>query len=302
MTKKVTRITVALFCVHLLATGIAAAQRTPVAGYSPHLAHPQPATEATLTVDANRLIRWQGWLDVDAFSASVLEQMQKQVENDEIGLGTFTLEEPSIAKAVADAQKEVLGFVMNDNLNEDMGEVMTDVKLYVWTYRHNFTDTGLYQLYVSAKGKILIGEGLVPWKTKVPHRDIQSLGYEFGRDLLDKDHVHKEIFADVEIWRGAVVRVDARGAIELVGNEAGAEPLVGRVEVAPMSYWERAPSLIDNPNYDPKQATGPKYVAPLDRKEVIQENSVQKKSGDVQAEKRVRTISPPTQWLRIKES
>jgi len=311
--KKNIAITAALICATLLATGIASAQPlTPryVAGFSPNLTDPQPATSATLAPDANRLIRWQGWLDVDAFSASVLEQMQKQLGSG-IEVGKFTIIESSIADAVAEHKKDPR-FTMNENLNPVRGENLTDPKLYVWTYRHNYTDTGLYQLYISVKGKMLIGTGFSPEPGRpIPHKDIQSLGYEFGRDERDQDREnYKDIYANVEIWRGAVIRVDAKGAITVVGNEAGVITIDNKgVERAPISDWERAPSLEGNQNYDPKKATGAEYVEPLERAIAIESNDVQKATGsipksggdswqDAQEQKRVNTVPAPRGWLR----
>lgn len=280
--KKVT-LFAALACATLITAGIASAQ--PVAGFSPNLADPQPTTNATLHKDANRLIRWQGWLDVDAFSASILEQMQKQIGNG-IEVGKFTIVEPAVAEAVVKAKKENASFVMNENLNADKGEELSDPKLHVWTYRHNYTDTGLYQLYVSVTGKMLIGKGIGGKPPVIyPHRDIQSLGYEFGSDLSGEGATSvNDIYADVEIWRGAVVRVDSKGVLKLVGNEAGV--VVGpkkdeAVEAAPIANWEKAPSLVNNPNYKPENATGAPYVEPLERKSPLAENEIQKATGSV---------------------
>ena len=285
--KKATLFAVALVCATLLAVDIASAQ--PVAGFSPNLADPQPTTSATLTEEANRLIRWQGWLDVDAFTSSVLGQMQKQLGNG-IEVGKFTIAEHSIRVAVEAAEKNDRNFKMNRNLEIGQGEVFSEApKLYVWTYRHNYTDTGLYQLYISVKGKMLIGTGLRPGPGSPPlpvrHKDIQSLNYEFGKDGStdgrDGEPVPTEIYADVEIWRGAVVRVNASGRIALVGNEAGVETLDGGVSEAPISDWERAPSLEGNPNYNPKNAAGAAYVEPLERGIAIESNNVQKATGSV---------------------
>jgi len=317
--KKFSLMTAALVCAYLLTAGIASAQvpdqdvhdgaygdagkAVPVAGFSPNLADPQPKTgpelDTTLTVDANRLIRWQGWLDVDAFSASILEQMQKQLGNG-IELGKFTIAEPSIAKAVHDeSQKYGPAFTMNPNL-KDGGEELQDAKFYVWIYRHNYTDTGLYQLYISVKGNMLIGHG--PDGFVMPHKDIQALGYEFGRN--DSGAATRPVIRPVEIWRGAVVRVNAKGAITVVGNEAGVITIDNQgVESAPVSAWEKAPSLEGNPHYDPKKATGAGYVEPLQRVIAIPENDVQKATGtvpkpnpdnwkDVQEQERVKTYTP----------
>ena len=281
--KKATLFATALACACLLVAGAVSAQaqqRTPVAGYSPKLAYPQPSTGAILAKDANRLIRWQGWLKVDAFSISVLEQMQKQLGRN-IEVGKFTIAEESIAKAVAKAMKANPTFEVNPYLEE--GENLTNITLYVWTYRHNYTDTGLYQLYVSARGQMLIGTQSQEWDKTIPilHEDIQALGYEFSNVGQRKiRHIQEvPVYADVEIWRGAVVRVNARGEITMVGNEAGARPLVGDVEVAPMSDWEIAPSLEGNPNFSPRAAFGAGVVAPLNRAIKIPENSVQKATG-----------------------
>jgi len=268
-----------------------------------------------LAEDANRLIRWQGWLDVDAFSASVLEQMQKQLGNG-IETGKFTIAEDSINAAIENAKKEIRGFVENENLKTG-GEGFSDltkVKFYVWTYRHNYTDTGLYQLYVSVKGPMLIGKGYGPPDPEklIPHRDIQSLRYEFGSDIYGGGGgaVQKDIYANVEIWRGAVIRVDAKGAITVVGNEAGVITIDNKgVERAPISDWERAPSLAGNQNYDPKKATGAEYVEPLERAIAIESNDVQKATGsipksggdswqDAQEQKRVNTVPAPRGWFR----
>jgi hypothetical protein len=181
---------------------------------------------------------------------------------------------------------------MNENLNKEVGESFRgDVKLYVWLYRHNFADTGLYQLYVSAKGKMLIGQDFELAKWTHPHRDIQSLAYEFGPNDRDDGLVQCDVCADVEIWRGAVVRIDATGAIKVVGNEAGAVTIEG-VAQAPMSDWERAPSLENNSHYNPKRATGAAFVEPLDRVVRINQNDIQVRTGSVQTEGRVRTVTP----------
>ena len=298
--KKAMIIATALICATLLVAENASAQKTPVAGFSPNLADPQPATSATLTTDANRLIRWQGWLDIDAFSVSVLNQMQKQLGRG-IEVGSFTLSEPSIAEAVAKAKASDPTFVVNPNLYEGASFEGTPT-LYIWTYRHNFADRGLYQLYVSAKGKMDIGEG---WRTPSPiavrHKDIQSLAYEFGSDgSAGRPAYPIPVIVDVEIWRGAVVFVNARGELEVAGNEAGVITLDGPVERLPISDWERAPSLICNPNYDPRRATGAAFVEPLERAITIRENMNQLRAGDVQ--KRVRTVTPfqfraaPPRW------
>ena len=317
MKKQAIMIASALVCATLFVAGNASAQRqttwakqnphppfptvrTPVAGYSPTLASPQPETMATLTPDANRLIRWQGWLDVDTFSVSVLNQMQKQLGR-EIPIGRFTIAEPGILEAVKNAKANNPFFRLNPLLEEEGAMFIGTPTLYVWTYRHNFTDTGLYQLYVSAKGKMEIGDGPGPGPgpghgNPIRHKDIQSLNYEFGGDgwrpgkpgLPPPWH---PIIIDVEVWRGAVARVNARGELEVVGNEAGVIPLGdGTVERIPMSDWELAPSLISNPNYNPRRATGAAFVEPLERAITIRENLNQLQAGDVQ--QRVRTVTP----------
>jgi len=298
--------------------------RTPVAGYSPNFAAPQPATMEILTRDANRLIRWQGWLDIDAFSVSVLNQMQRQLQSGAIQAGSYTLaDEPALAQAVFRAAKRNPTFEKCGILKS--GEAINfegTPTLYVWTYRHNFADRGLYQLYISAKGKMFIG-----WEIRErcitdppePHKDIQSLYYEFGnfRDAGSRTELERvPVYADVEIWRGVVILVDHAGRLVVAGTQNCPDnpslnmPLVSMpwtpvqevpggllplpqhqpVNAAPMSHWERAPSLICNPNYNPRSATGPRFVEPLERAITIRENAVQREAGDVQS--RVRVFSP----------
>ena len=275
--------------------------RTPVAGYSPNFAAPQPATMATLERDANRLIRWEGWLDVDAFSVSILNQMQKQLEADvNTFTGSFTLSDPAIAAAVLKEKTSDPTFEMNPNLEVGVNFERTPTpQLYVWTYRHNFTDSGLYQLYVSVKGKIDIGTSWLRGvdREQILHKDIQSLNYEFGSDGSNNRPWEKQlpVFADIEIWRGAVAKVNAKGGLEIVGNEGGVIPNYPdyneeTVQAAPMVDWERAPSLLGNHNYNPQCATGAAFVEPLERAISINANKDQKRAGDVQ--KRVRTVTP----------
>jgi len=292
--KKATLIATALVCAYFLVVGTASAQPTGPrfsAGFSPNLVVLFPKTEATLYQDANRLIRWQGWLDVDAFSVSVLAQMQKQLGTS-IELGKFTIDEPSIAEAVMKAKQRDPLFEVNEFLYE--GESLTDVKFYVWTYRHNHADTGLYQLYVSARGKMLIGETWWHGENEIrePHRDIQALYYEFAGDGKSRQPISKkqDVYANVEIWRGAIVRVNVRGEITVVGNEAGVvmQDRSG-VEKAPLADWERAPSLIGNMNFNPKDANGTPYWNPLDHPVRINENLHQKRPGDPRAEGRLET-------------
>jgi len=294
--KKFTLIAVTLIAACLFAAGSALAQ-TPVAGFSPSLASPQPATAATLERDANRLIRWQGWLNVDAFSGSVLAQMQRQVNGGAIVVGQYTIDEPAVAQAVANAMNCNPRFEMNPNLELDgAGETLTGVKLYVWTYRHNHADRGLYQLYVSAKGKMNIGTEWVRLPPEqVLHKDIQSLNYEFGGNLaIEGPLVERPVIVDIEIWRGAVVTLQPSGAIDIVGNLAEVRTIDGRaVLAAPMSDWERAPSLIRNPNYNPGTATGTAYVRPLDRAIQIQGNAVQTRPGNVQVRDGGRVMTIP---------
>jgi len=286
--------------------------RTPVAGYSPNFAAPQPATKATLTTDANRLIRWQSWLDVDAFSVSVLNQMQRQLGNG-IEVGSFSWDEPEIATAIATWQAKEPTFELCQVLGAGDRINFEDIPtLYVWTYRHNFSDSGLHQLYVSAKGKMKIGEyiKMVPlWENGLPpilHQDIQSLNYEFGDDIggtAGKNVLVPRkiaVIVDIEIWRGAVVSVDSDGTLNLENGDEGfglrvnypnqVRALPDTVAHLPMSDWEVAPSLVGNPNYNPRAATGPAFVEPLERAISISGNSVQQRAGNVQ--QRVRTTTP----------
>ena len=301
-----TKLVIVVLCAYLLTAGLVSAEilePAPVAGYSPNFADPQPITGGgvapwpSLTKDANRLIRWQGWLDVDAFSVSVLNQIQRQVDDGKIGIGTFTLKEPTIAAAILKAANCNPTFKANKNL-EGEGESFKDgkIKLYVWLYRHNFAGTGLYQLYISAKGKMLIGSEFKQVTIQRSHKDGQSLHYEFGSDPNCLIVEQCDVIVDIEIWRGAVVRVDETGAIKVVGNEAGVITLDGEVKRVPMTDWERAPSLEGNPHYNPQKATGPAFVEPLDRVVKINENAAQVRTGVIQtgAGGRVRTIDPYT--------
>ena len=344
--KKATLIVAALICAYLFPSGIASAQifhkkvlvtpqmrssaqttwtlqsptppfpvvRTPVAGYSPNFAAPQPATKELLKTDANRLIRWQGWLDVDAFSVSILNQMQKRIGAD-IQLGSYTIEEPAVSRAVAKAMAENPTFRVNPNLEIGNGQPFEGGKatLYVWTYRHNFTDKGLYQLYVSVRGIMDIGDEYREFPPKqVLHNDIQSLYYEFGNlGPYGTGGEWVTVYADIEIWRGVVVHVDHTGRLIVAGTESlgkdwalpedgevpgGLVPLNEGpyvhvpVNPAPVSEWERAPALICNPNYNPQCATGAAFVEPLERALSIKENTIQKQAGNVQ--KRVNTVTP----------
>jgi len=299
---KGTKLIIAAICAFHLVAGSVSAQYqrmvpepAPVAGYSPNFAAPQPITGvplATLTTDANRLVRWQGWLDIDAFSTSVLNQMQLQLEDGVIEAGTFTMAEPAIDAAVNKAVNCNKAFTMNENLRSEGESFCGDMTLYCWLYRHNYVDTGLYQLYISVKGKMLIGEQPEIDTTRQPHRDIQSLGYEFGPDTMAVNYIMRPVCADIEIWRGAVVRLDPTGRITFVGNEAGAVTPVGIDEPPPTTIagMERAPSLINNPHYNPKRATGPAFVEPLDRTVKINKNNEQLKAGSTQKERRVTTV------------
>jgi len=305
-------ITAALVCACFITAGTVSAEPPTgdrySAGFSPVLADPHPQTKATLHKDANRLIRWQGWLDVDAFSASVLEQIQAQFVTQPGGIveGTFTLDEPSIANAVADARKKDPDFfVVNPKLAPNAeGEVLKEGKFYVWTYRHNVADKGLYQLYVSVKGKMLIGNGRTRGIISDPvvHKDIQSLRYEFGKDGSQdgEQETLNPVIAEVEIWRGVVVYLNSRGIMTTAGNEGGVNTSMvvmsnpqavvpaTPVEPAPPRDWERAPSLEGNDNYKPQEATGAAFWHPADHKEVVP-----KAAGDVQQENRVKTVPTP---------
>ena len=197
---------------------------------------------------------------------------------------------------------------MNEKLYGAGESFAEEPKFYVWTYRHNYAGGGLYQLYVSVRGKMLIGTGRITRHITNPvlHKDIQALNYEFGSDGLkgSDNEVISDIYADVEIWRGAAVVVDGKGALGVVGvvEESGLVPNdvpqpYPSVSQAPVELWERAPRLINNCGasinacYNPKSATGADYAHPLDRAMKIAANENQKRAGDVQKEKRVRTFS-----------
>jgi hypothetical protein len=217
---------------------------------------------------------------------------------------------------------------MNPNLELcGQGESFSGcVKVYVWTYRHNYGDRGRYQLYISVRGDMLIGTGLLPPDdngTPILHRDIQSLNYEFGPGRSAAGYIQyppQPIYAEVEIWRGAVVAVDSNGRlidcfdangvartaaavpgvatydagvemIDYAGNPLPALAVQPPLPVPAVSVWEPAPSLIGNPTYKPMSATGPRYAHPADH--TIQ---VQKLAGDVQQEQRVRTLPIPRRF------
>ena len=96
----------------------------PVAGFSPNFADPQPITGkplATLEEDANRLVRWQGWLDIDAFSTSILNQIKKKLDDGDIQVGSLTIAERAIAEAVTNATKCDKTFQVNEKLFEEDG-------------------------------------------------------------------------------------------------------------------------------------------------------------------------------------
>jgi hypothetical protein len=224
--------------------------------------------------------------------------MQHQLGNS-IPIGSFSIaDEPALAEAVLRASRANPTFVMCPELAAGASiQFEGTPKLFVWTYRHNFADRGLYQLYISAKGKMFIGTEIrtIDIGETVYHKDIQSLRYEFDslRNGQRTEDRQVDVYATVEVWRGAVAKVNARGELEIVGNEAGVvTDIVVRdrvrgsvtypgpvVERLPLSDWERAPSLICNPNYNPLLATGAAFVGPLERALSISGNAVQSTAG-----------------------
>jgi hypothetical protein len=245
-------------------------ERRPVAGVTRQEDPQPANKLTTLSEDANRLIRWQPWVYRSAFSASVIEQIQSKINTKKISLGkidtttgdivvaesvdgcgkvtyrltrktlhclggksvvstpsdsvkTYSIEEAIDAKIIKAEYVDKDGYL-------DLDKYAQNFKLRVWTYRHNYTDTGLYQLYVSGEFQ-LDSDKLTVRKIRKgyrvpPLKDIQALQYEFdepqvveGNDIIvDVEDVVKEPI-DVQIWRGVVVRVNARGEVTVVGIE-----------------------------------------------------------------------------------
>ncbi|MDR3232831.1 MAG: hypothetical protein LBT46_04065 [Planctomycetaceae bacterium] len=289
-------LTVALICASLavFAPNVSAAQaqragltpRTPVAGVT-RQEDPQPATRAALTTDANRKIRWEPWEYRSAFSASVLEQIQDKIDKGEIKLGTVSIEEnESLFKAVQEGAKNGIK-ALQDALESgefDIDALAKSFKLKVWTYRHNYGDKGLYQLYVSGIFQVHVGDTIkrCPCDAELPFKDIQAIQYEFD----DPDYANGgnskivPVYACVELYRGAVAYVDAKGFVTVTGNEGGvdagyfdadektAKP--GKwnqvpVNPAPFAEWELA-SVLPRDAYNPAAAKDrPPYFHPSDR-------------------------------------
>jgi hypothetical protein len=245
----------------------------------------QPETRALLSDKANRNIRWQPWEYRSAFSASVLEQLQKKIKAGTIKLGEVSIEESdtlydAVEKGAEKRIPELVQALQSGKLDLSKGK---DFKLAVYTYRHNYADNGLFQLYVS---------GTVTFETKYvrppvpgqdyPFMDIQALQYEFeDPDFSDgRDEERKKESQKITLWRGAVVRVDAEGTVENVaGSIAGVKVGVfdkdgkGGTEVKndPFSDWELA-SVLKRDAYDPAKAKDdrPPYVHPADRLEKVE--------------------------------
>ncbi|MDR2117894.1 MAG: hypothetical protein LBP87_16085 [Planctomycetaceae bacterium] len=277
--------------------------RTPVANLN-YQNDPQPATAAslvipdlndtvepdqfkTLNANGNRLIRWQSWLYRDAFSVSVLTQLQQGIKDKKIDLGIT-----ANTKEVADKLAEILAKDPNAKL---VSIDTSKFELALWLYRHNHSDSGLYQLIVD--GSVLLKvETLLPRDEtyKKVYWDIQALDYEFGDDIsADKSGFVRRVGEfPVTLFRGAVVAVDEEGVVtnvagsiagvqstggegvETVGNRAKhtANNLVA-VNKAPFAEWEYCPKL-PNGNYNPaNDLDRPKYIHPNDRSFDFAKNS-----------------------------
>lgn len=281
-------IAAALICASLAAftLDVSAAKRTPVAGVT-RQEDPQPATRATLTTDANRKIRWEPWEYRSAFSASVLEQVQNKIDKGEIKLGTVSIEEnESLITAVQKGAGNGIK-VLQDALESgefDVDALAKNFKLKVWTYRHNYGDKGLYQLYVSGVFKVHVGDTIKKCvcENELPFHDIQAIQYEFDDPDYANGGTSKivPVYAEVELYRGAVVYVDAKGVVQVAGNEGGVDvgffdvnEETGRagkwnqvpVNPAPFAEWELA-SVLPRAAYDPAAAKDrPPYFHPADR-------------------------------------
>jgi hypothetical protein len=285
--------------------------RTPVANLN-YQNDPQPATAAslvipdlkdtvepdqfrTLNANGNRLIRWQSWLYRDAFSVSVLTQLQQGIRDKKIDLG-ITEGTPEVADKIAEI------------LAEDPTAVVkridtSNFQLALWLYRHNHTDAGLYQLVVSGDVVLVVEKWNdtpppCPPTKKLVYWDIQGLDYEFGDDLTKKGKKppitkwRYDVSFPVKLFRGAVAAVDAEGIVTNVsGSIAGVQSTGGEgVEAAggrakhtadnpvavrktPFADWEYCPEL-PNGNYNPaNDLDRPKYIHPNDRKFEFAKNS-----------------------------
>ncbi|MDR2345624.1 MAG: hypothetical protein LBE18_06125 [Planctomycetaceae bacterium] len=247
---------------------------------------PQPKTKALLTKDANRNIRWQPWEYRNAFSASVLEQLQKGINDGTIPLGEICIyESDTIEAAVKEGAKKGIQ-VLEDarrtkKLDLSKGK---DFKLAVYTYRHNYADAGVFQFYVS--GTVTFYENSPPNK-QYPFKDIQAIQYEFD----DPDYTTAappEVTTTITLWRGAVVRVNAEGIVtNTAGSIAGVKVgtfveekdndgkpitkwVAAEVNAVPFADWELA-SVLPREAYDPAKAVDrPDYVHPADRIEKVE--------------------------------
>jgi hypothetical protein len=249
---------------------------TPVAGLTKQ-ENPQPQTRALLTTDANRNIRWQPWEYRSAFSASVLEQIQKSINDGVIKLGVASIyENETLYKAVKEGADKGIPALDDafrtkkidlDKMNENK-----NFKLAVYTYRHNYADTGLFQLYVSGTIEV---NNKIP-KKEYPFKDIQAIQYEFE----DPDSIEGlRASQKITLWRGAVVRVNAEGIVEnvagsIAGVNVGAFDDAGKwvraeVNKEPFADWELA-SILKRDAYNPENPDRPPYVHPSDRLDKVE--------------------------------
>jgi hypothetical protein len=277
--------------------------RTPVANLN-YQNDPQPATAAplvipdlkdtvepdqfrTLNANGNRLIRWQSWLYRDAFSVSVLTQLQQGIKDKKIELG-ITEATPEVADKIEEIQAQCPR-ATDFKLDEAS---LANFQLSLWLYRHNHTDAGLYQLIVS--GEVTLWATVPGGTEEIPRAfwDIQGLDYEFGDICGDcRTRMGRKAFT-VKLFRGVVVAVDAEGIVTNVdGSIAGVQSTGGNgvdtvggrakhvagnpvaVKKAPFVDWEYCPAL-PNGNYNPaNDLDRPRYIHPNDREFEFAKNS-----------------------------
>jgi hypothetical protein len=167
------------------------------------------------------------------------------------------------------------------NLSEKKG-----LKLAVYTYRHNYADTGLYQLYVSGTLKYGKPDEGVPG-IEYPFKDIQAIQYEFEDPSYTRPKWDPPAEVEIILWRGVVVRVDAEGKVtnvagSIAGVNAGSFDAKGNwvkaeVKDKPFAAWELA-SVLKRDAYDPDNGKDrPEYVHPFDRPEVVPKGTIDAK-------------------------
>ncbi|MDR1485167.1 MAG: hypothetical protein LBT09_10130 [Planctomycetaceae bacterium] len=242
-----------------------------------------------LTTDANRNIRWQPWKYRSAFSASVLEQLQKSINDGTIELGEISIyESDAVEAAVKEGYQKGIAILeearRTKKLDLSKGE---NFKLAVYTYRHNYADTGLFQLYVSGTVTFSDPGKRGEKRREYPFKDIQALQYEFeDPDYVPGKSKDEGNSVTITLWRGVVVRVNAEGIVtNTAGTIAGvnvgafveekdkdgkvvAKWVKAEVNAVPFADWELA-SVLKRDAYDPANPDRPTYVHPSDRLESV---------------------------------